>query len=379
MAFSFLNPIDEEILHQIEMLPELALGRSVLKHSKNNFPDLSNVKIAIVGVMDARGLQKKSQEYTINHIRLAFYNLFPGNWDSNIADLGDVPVGENVSDTYYVLQKAVTALLHKNIVPIILGGSQDHVYPLYRAFDPEKTLVNYVAIDAKLDFKGLYKSPADSYVTQMILEEPSNLYNYANIGYQTFLNAQDEINFVESLSFDAFRLGEITAKLHLAEPIIREANLVSIDMLSVKSASSGNFSEFVPNGFDGKEICTLARYAGISESVSCFGVFNQQGSKSEAVLISQIIWYFIEGLQYRVYERVSVDDINFKKFIVPLRDIELVFYNSIITNRWWIEMNSDASTNAGQLVIPCAAEDYENARAGEIPERWWKLLKKSLL
>jgi hypothetical protein len=43
----------------------------------------------------------------------------------------------------------------------------------------------------------------------------------------------------------------------------------------------------------------LSRYAGISDKVSIFGIFNHNNSSQESVLIAQIIWYFIEGFHYR--------------------------------------------------------------------------------
>ena len=378
MVFSFLNPIDKEVVDQVENLPALSVGKKIKRHTANTFPDLTDVKVVILGVLDTRGGQKKCSEYTINYIRLAFYKLFPGNWDFKLADLGDVPIGENVSDTYFVLQNVIKELLQSNKIPIVIGGSQDHVYPIYRAFDYKHKMLNYVAIDSKLDFKSEGKSLADSYLTKIVLDEPNNLFNFANIGYQTYLNSQDEINVIESLNFDAFRLGEVTAKIHLAEPIIRDASIVSIDMTAAKSADSGNFVEFSPNGFDGKEMCILSRYAGISESVSCFGIFNQYGTKPESYLIAQIIWYFIEGLQYRVNERVNVTDKNFTKFIIPLQEMELVFYKSLLTERWWIELQTN-QVEASKMIIPCSKEDYLNALSGEIPERWWKVLKKNLI
>ena len=382
MVFSFLNPIDEQLLHQIENLSPNCIGKKLLLHKKDDFPNLNEVKIAILGVLDNRGFQKKYENYTINHVRSAFYKLFPGNWNFKIADLGNIPVGENVSDTYYVLKNVIEALISSGIVPIVIGGSQDHVYPIYRAFEGENNLINYVSIDSKLDFQGEKKAPADSYLTKMVMDEPSNLFNFANIGYQTYYNAQSEIEIIDSLNFDAFRLGEIVSKIQLAEPIIRDASIVSIDMTSVKSSDSGNFIDFVPNGFSGKEICTLARYAGISEAVSCFGIFNHFDTEPEGMLIGQLIWYFIEGMQYRSYESVTVNNNNFKKYIVPLEELELIFYKSNITERWWIELNSNSIENfskVGKIVIPCSYEDYQNSLKGDIPERWWKLLRKSLI
>jgi hypothetical protein len=57
---------------------------------------------------------------------------------------------------------------------------------------------------------------------------------------------------------------EISNNLY-AEPVFRDADIV-LDLNSVKVSDSGNFTYFTPNGF-GKEICSLARYAGISDKV----------------------------------------------------------------------------------------------------------------
>ena len=379
MVFDFLTPVDNLICNEIQKLSPLSIGKNLRIHKENNFPDLQDVKIAIVGVLDSRGFQKNTYGYTINYIRSAFYNLFPGNWEFVIADLGDVPIGEYINDTYFVLKNIIEELIKIDVTPIVIGGSQDHIYPIYRAFDIKNKLINYVSIDSKLDFQSDSKLPADSYLTKMILDEPSNLFNFANIGFQTYLNSQSEIEIVESLNFEAYRLGEIVAKTHLAEPIIRDADIVSIDMNCVKSSDSGNFVEFVPNGFNGKEICTLSRYAGIGDRVSCFGIFNHYGTKSESMLIAEIIWYFIEGLQYRSIESVNVKNSNFKKYIVPLEDLELIFYKSLVTERWWIELNSyllSDSNKINQHIIPCSYDDYNKALRGDVSERFWKLLNK---
>jgi hypothetical protein len=63
---------------------------------------------------------------------------------------------------------------------------------------------------------------------------------------------------------------------------------------SVKSSDSGNFTYFTPNGFNGKEICSLARYAGISDKVSALGIFNHNNSAQEWPLVAQIIWYLLK-------------------------------------------------------------------------------------
>ena len=66
-----------------------------------------------------------------------------------------------------------------------------------------------------------------------------------------------------------------------------------------RAAELSSRQKFSPNGFDGKEICAISRYAGISNKVSSFGIFEYKSSNEDEVtemLISQIIWYFIEGV-----------------------------------------------------------------------------------
>ena len=83
---------------------------------------------------------------------------------------------------------------------------------------------------------------ANSYLSKIVLDEPNNLFNFSNIGYQTYYNSQEEIDLIEKLYFDAYRLGEISNNIELAEPTFRDADIVSIDLNSVKSSYSGNFS-----------------------------------------------------------------------------------------------------------------------------------------
>jgi hypothetical protein len=87
---------------------------------------------------------------------------------------------------------------------------------------------------------------------------------------------------------------------------------------SIKSSDSGNFISFAPNGFNGKEN-VLSRYAGISDKVSIFGIFNHNNSRQESVLIAQIIWYFIEGF-HRSNEYPFGSRENYIKYIVPMEE-----------------------------------------------------------
>lgn len=383
MEFDFLRPIDDEILHYINGLTSQQLGSKMVLHTNEQFPDLNKIKIAIIGVFENRGDKNAISDIDLIPVRKELYGLFPGNWDASIADLGDILAGNSIEDTYFAVKKVVASLIKKKIIPIVIGGSQDLTYALYRAYDDLEQMVNMVSIDNKFDFgKESEEVSASSYLTKIIIDEPNNLFNYCNIGYQTYYNSQEEIDLIEKLFFDGYRLGEISNNISLSEPVFRDADLVSIDLSAVKSSDSGNFISFTPNGFNGKEICSLARYAGISDKVSLFGIFNHNNSAQESAIIAQIIWYFIEGFHYRSYEYPFGSRDNYIKYIVPLEEEELVFYKSDKTDRWWIEIpfiSNGSNKLKRNTLLPCSYDEYLLACNQELPERWWKAQRKNIL
>lgn len=381
MEFNFLKPLDDEIRQLIKGFSSQQLGSKVVLHTKEDFPDLNKIKIAILGVLDNRGDKNQNTNVELFSIRKELYGLFPGNWDASIADFGDIVAGNSINDTYFALKQVISNLLKRKIIPIVIGGTQDLTYPLYRAYDNLEQMVNLVSVDCKFDFgKESDAVSGDSYLTKIIIDEPHNLFNFSNVGFQTYYNSQEEIDLIDKLFFEAYRLGDISNNIALAEPVFRDADMVSIDLTSVKSSDSGNESSFMPNGFNGKEICALSRYSGISDKVSLLGIFNHNNTKQESVLIAQIIWYFIEGFHYRSNEYPFGSKEKYTKYIVPLEIEELIFYKSNKTDRWWIELPFLSKSNnklKKSTLLPCSNEEYLGACNHEIPERWWKAQRRN--
>ena len=153
MNFNFLSPVSDLVLAHNELLSMQALGRKLKIHStQNGIPDLDEVNIAIIGVLENRNdINYIGEEFQLNEIRKSFYGLFPGSWNTTIADLGDINKGESVEDTYFALKTAINLLVKKNIIPIILGGTQDLTYANYRAYDNLIPMVNIVNIDCQFN------------------------------------------------------------------------------------------------------------------------------------------------------------------------------------------------------------------------------------
>jgi hypothetical protein len=383
MEFDFLSPVDTDLVIEIKQLSSQHLSSKIVFHTNEDFPDISKVSIAIIGILENRGEGKDSKTVDLSNIRKQIYSLYPGNWSKTIADLGDILSGSSLDDTYFAVRKVVSKLIKNKVIPIIIGGSQDLTYALYRGYDDLEQMVNLVSIDNKFDFgKEEGSLASESYLSKIIVDEPNNLFNYSNVGYQTYYNSQEEIDLIDKLFFDAYRLGEVCNTISIAEPVFRDADLVSLDLSSIKSSDSGNFNNFQPNGFNGKEICALSRYSGISDKVSCFGIFNHNSSIQEAALIAQIIWYFIEGVHYRSNEYPFGSKENYIKYTVPFEEEDIVFFKSNKTDRWWIEipffLNAHNKLKKNTL-LPCTHEDYIAACNLEFPERWWKAQRKSIL
>lgn len=386
MNFNFLTPVSDAVLAHNELIAQQALGKKIKIHSRQNgIPDLDDVQLAIIGVQEHRNdVNYIGADINFDTIRKTLYTLFPGNWHTTIADLGDIEPGESVEDTYFAIRTAINVLVEKKIIPIILGGSQDLTYVNYRAYDNLIPMVNVVNIDSNFDL-GDANLPIrnNSYVGKIIVEEPYNLFNYTAIGYQTYFNSQEEIDLMEKLYFEAYRLGEISNEITKVEPLLRDAHIVSIDLKSVRAAEVSDNQKYSPNGFSGKEICAIARYAGISNKVSSFGIYEYKSSRNDnatSMLLAQMIWYFVEGVNCRVKDDDFTNDNYYQKYNVLVEDDELIFFKSLKTGRWWIEIPFLPDVNnklKKHTLLPCMHADYVLATQGEIPERWYKAYRKN--
>ena len=382
----FLTPVSKPVIAHREVLPAGTIGKQLLVHTiKGELPDLKDVKFAIFGCKEnRRDIDYMGLDVQFDTIRMSLYGLYPGNWKHTIADLGDIEKGASVEDSYFAVKAVTASLLKKNIIPIILGASQDALYAQYRAYDGVCSMINMVNIDTRFDLGDAEAAITNkSYVGKIIVDKPYNLFNYSVLGYQSFFNPPQEIALMEALYFDAHRLGVVTADIKDVEPIFRNADLVSMDISSIKSAELGSYNKENPNGFDGREICAISRYAGISNKVSSFSLFeitDFTNSRSGAMLLAQVLWYFIEGVNFRVSDDDFMDLKHYTTYKVPIDNEVLIFKKSNKTGRWWIELpfisNIDNKLKSSTL-LPCTYGEYLGATNQEIPERWLKARRKN--
>jgi arginase family enzyme len=363
------------------------IGNHLLIHTdEQHFPSLDTVKLALLGVPEEKNAYNNMGcSEAPDKVRKQFYQLFKHQEMPPIADLGNFKTGKTANDTYIALQTILSHLIENNIIPIIIGGSQDITFANYTAYEQLKQVINIVAIDSRFDI-GNEELPfkSNSYLHKIILRQPNFLFNYSNIGYQTYYVDNDEIALMDKLYFDTCRLGEAQEDLINCEPLIRNADILTLDMSAIRFSDSPGCKHASPNGFNGKEICQLSRYAGVNHKLSSFGIYEYNPSfdiaDQSAKLIAQIIWYFIDGFIIRQKDAPDIIKNNFFKYFVSLHDnaYEIIFYKSKISGLWWMEVPCENKNPAysRHYIVPCSLKDYETACRNEIPERWFQTLKK---
>ena len=153
MSLELLLPVEENAVAHTALQSDLTLGRKIKIHTKKEgLPNLEGIQIAIIGISEARGaVDNIGTGKGLDIIRKYLYQMFPGNWHLQIADLGNVPVGNETGDTYFLVQEILGELLEQKITPVIIGGSQDITYANYRAYDIFDKSVNIVSVDNRFD------------------------------------------------------------------------------------------------------------------------------------------------------------------------------------------------------------------------------------
>ncbi len=366
---------------------EEQLGSIIDAHTKE-FPDLSSSGCAIIYVPEYRGVlhENETADKEIvgpGNFRDELYSLYKGSqWKTTIYDLGNLLPGKELKDTYFALSQVVAELVKNNILPIVIGGSQDLTTAMFIGYEELEQLINTCTIDSKLDL-GTPEEPIthEKYIGSLLIRRPCYLFNHANIGLQIPFAQPKELDLFEKLFFDVCRLGEFNADFKTAEPILRNSDIISFDFQAIRASETNN-KQGNPNGFYADQACQISKYAGISDKATSFGIFNCFSDKSiEAKLIAQMTWYFLDGFFSRKGDFPKGSKMDYTKFTVFLENgtHEIVFYRSNKSDRWWMEVPyppSEFSKFERHHLVPCNKFDYDRAMKNEMPDLWWKTYQK---
>lgn len=388
----FFVPVEFQKINFSGKTHPLYLGNKLNSYTTHSsFPSLDDVDIALLGVKEDRNApHNQGCAFAPDYVRKYLYNLFQGPFQVKLADLGNIKQGETTEDTYFAVKTVVAQLLEQKILPIIIGGSQDLTYANYRAYESLGQIINIVSVDSSFDL-GLNEDSIHhhNYLNKILTHQPNFLFNYTNIGYQTYFVDQDAIELMQKLYFDIHRLGNVRKNLEEVEPIVRNADVLSFDISSIRQSDAPGNALASPNGLYGEEACQIVRYAGLSDKLSSIGFYELNpacdNGEQTAHLVAQMIWYFFEGFYHRKNDfpdRKRKDSGAYIKYVVSMKEFrnEIVFYKSKVSDRWWMEVPCQGlqSKYERQFLVPCSYKDYQDACQEEMPEKWWQVYQKFL-
>lgn len=382
MYKEYLQPVSRDLQEYATSCNSFCMGANILFKEVVQLNDTEEraIKIALIGVTDSRSSFEEVEEVDFSLIRTELYALYLGNWQFPIYDFGDVNTQDTKEETAAVFRKVVQGLLQDQYTVVILGGSPSLAYEQYRAYDNLIKNVHFVSVDDRLRLGAEEENcNEDNYLTKIILQEPLNLLDYVNIGYQTYFVAQEHLDLLEQLNFEAVRLGIINQSIQEIEPLTREVNAMVVNLESMQKSDFNSTKVLGPNGFNSREICGIAKYAGFSHCLSTFYIANyiEKYQKADHLLLAQMIWYFIDGQNHRPEIKKMDDTQYFDKIFVPSKEADYVFYRQKFTDQWWIEIEVVSNDGTSQQAfVPCSKVNYEQALQGEIPNKWWRYFKK---
>lgn len=382
----YFAPIDNHII--AEEFERSRLGAQIQYFGGgNDFPwdESSKPDIVIIGAgYDSSDLSANFNA-TPDHVRYYLYRLFKGNYTIKVSDFGNFSLNRNLDEVCNYLSDIFAELMAQDITPLIIGGGKEIAYAMYLAYKKMDQYVNLLDVSSYIHFKDTEEElTAENYLGKILSDPESYLFNYSNLGYQTYFTAPELIELFKNFNFEMYRLGEVRSHIENAEPIIRDSNFAVFDIGSVKHGDVPHATFSTPNGFLTDEICRLARYAGLTSKISSIGFFGlEPGMKREwqdSHLVAQVIWHFIEGFYVRKPETLDVNDERYVKFHVTYQEYphEIVFYKNTYTEKWWmgVPISDHSKFKIKEYFVPCSESDYQTAAFNEIPDRWIRIHKK---
>jgi arginase family enzyme len=380
----YFNPVSMERPGYENLTGNAGFPHNITIHTENSpIKEISGFKVAMLGVPDGRNSPDPGSSAAPDTIRLQLYNLAKIPGKIKIIDLGNMKQGTTFNDTLAGLTDILGILLRENVFPLITGGSSALVPAIDRALSAQKSKYTLIAVDPRIDYSNETEKPASlCYLNRIMSDHKSSFSHYINIGYQTYFNDQQVLNRFTRRHSELVRIGDVRQAIYLTEPLFRDSDLAVFDISAIRQSDAPGTAIPSPNGFYGEEICLLARYAGISDNLKVFGLFDicpGLDIRSQTTgLAAQILWFFLEGFSQKQYETPELSNSKSGRFIkyhVRVTDLEddLIFVKSNLTERWWIEFPHEKE---GNIYVACSHDDYLKANRNEVPDKWVRAMNR---
>ncbi len=273
-----------------------------------------------------------------------------------LTDLGNI---RNTSPEFII--QALKQFDSENSNLLILGSNIDTFELQLKTMEQKISNIAFVEKSGDIFF--------NKNIQEQILNSP-NISKAGLIAYQTHLLNPEKLN--NKKFNNSIRLGKYRNNYQDIEPVLRNIDTLLFNMDSIRYSEVPGIKNTTPSGLTSEEACQIMKYTGLNNKYNIMNFigyepkydFHSQG----AMMISQLIWYYIEGVDQQVMENIS-DRNSMISIVVDLSDynLSLSFIQSKKTGRWWVEIpNPEDNTS---YHIACSEDDYNKATRNELSNR----------
>ncbi len=369
MLDQYFTEPSQKILEFRNTVETSTIGRNIKIFGIDNFEINKDYSVAIFSLNGDQESEK---------FRELFYSFSYSSWKIKIIDFGILKRGYSETDTKFAIEQIIDRLSSFGILVICVGGNSALTNTVCDALKDNFDYLNIVSVDKLIGIND-HKNSIDNnnYLSHLITNDNSKLNFFCNIGYLRHLNQIEKIDLVKKINFDLFSLGDLRSNFDEVEPILRDANILNFSLESLQS-NIINFKLTSPNGLSAHEACKLSRYAGLSSSMKVVMFGNVKSTLECNYILSEIVWYTIEGYNNRHMDDFSKDH-DFNYYNIEVDGHNLRFYQNKISNRWWVEYVDKLMVSYKKDIIPCSKNDYKLAQSSIISDRIIKRLKNKII
>ncbi len=363
---SFLEPLPQELT---EVFSENNLGSYSRVYIEGfDFPSWQDARCILLSCEAYDDAQEGNATLTL---RRYFYSLAPITTQNTVVDLGNVQITYDLSQTIALLQMILESLLEPGRLVVVLGGSQALTLAQMRAMQAQEMPIYYASVDKQLDALNANKICRRNFNHHIFSEFLDYLTHFVLIGAQQHWLTIAEEQVFHHFHFERVHLAQLQKNIYSAEVALRNAHVLSVDFGCLRKSDASEVYESSVVGLTTEALCQIARFAGWAPEIQSVGFYgwlpNAQGATMESAALT--LWYLLQGFLFKPAIKSKEE---MRCYRVMLKDHpveELVFYEDVTYQRWWIELPNGA-------IIPCTYEAFEQAKQNQIPERWWLFYMK---
>ena len=132
----FFSPVDESVFEGID--DPTSFFKNIRIFSEKQ-PEYKGANLALIGNEEAQGSENnQGASMAADEIRKKLYRLKKGFGQYKIVDLGNLRKGMDISESQSRLKEVCSILVENDVLPVIMGGTHDHTYAQYLAYENRK-------------------------------------------------------------------------------------------------------------------------------------------------------------------------------------------------------------------------------------------------